>query len=66
VQQVDERVTRPIRELPVPENVQNQGGNDKIEVIAINVESREVYRRAWQVMHEQFKMTLVHDNGGQA
>jgi thiol-disulfide isomerase/thioredoxin len=50
-----------LKELPVLENVQNAAGKDKIEVIAVNVESRDVFRRAWSVMHEQFKMTLVND-----
>ncbi len=55
-----------LKELPILENVQNQAGKDRIEVLAVNTESREVYRTAWRTMSPTTHMALLHDLGGAA
>ena len=55
-----------LKELPVLENVQNLAGKDNMEVIAVNTESREVFRTAWRGLHDHVHVTLLNDIGGEA
>ncbi len=55
-----------IKELPILENVQNQAGKDKIAVIAVNTESRDVFRRAARIMEKSMHLTLANDRGDEA
>jgi thiol-disulfide isomerase/thioredoxin len=55
-----------IKELPILENVQNRAGKDRIAVIAVNTESREVFKRAARLMNASMHLTLVHDVDGDA
>ena len=50
-----------IKELPILENVQNRAGKDKIAVIAVNIESREVFRHVANLMNEKMHLTIVRD-----
>ena len=53
-----------LRELPILENIQNNLGKDKIEVVAINYkESRKQYRNIKSKL-SQLKLTLTHDKRG--
>ena len=55
-----------IKELPILENVQNRAGKDRIAVIAVNTESREVFKRAARLMNASMHLTLVRDVDGDA
>ena len=53
-----------LKELPVLNAIQEQGGADRIEVIAINLkESKRQFRKALRVF-EEFEITFVHDRRG--
>lgn len=52
------------KELPLLAGIQEQGGKERIEVIAINLEeSRTLYRKAVRAM-EGFNLQFVHDRRG--
>ena len=53
-----------LKELPVLENVQNLAGKDRIAVIAVNVEKRDVFRRATRIMSKGMHMESVSDADG--
>ncbi len=55
-----------LKELPILENVQNKAGKEQIAVIAVNVEYREVFRRASRIMKESMHIELVSDANGEA
>lgn len=52
-----------LEELPVLEAIHNSVGEDKLEVIAVNVEDRDIYRAARRVLKD-YRMTLVNDHRG--
>ncbi len=52
------------KELPILAGIQDQGGKERIEVIAINLkETRSTYRQALRVM-ESFNVQFVHNRRG--
>jgi peroxiredoxin len=55
-----------LKELPVLENVQNKAGKDRLQVIAVNTEERDVFRRASRIMRSAMTLELVSDASGQA
>ena len=55
-----------LKELPVLENVQNQAGKDRMRVIAVNTESRDVFRKAARIMGEAMHLELANDADGRA
>jgi len=55
-----------IKELPILQNVQDQVGKEQMEVIAVNTETFDVYKRATRIMRESMHMELVSDASGQA
>jgi thiol-disulfide isomerase/thioredoxin len=55
-----------IKELPILEAVQNKAGKANIEVIAVNTEEAEVFRRAARVMRKTMQLDLVGDARGDA
>lgn len=52
-----------IKELPILENIQNKAGKKNMQVIAVNTESREVFRKAARVM-KTLSLMVAHDTGG--
>lgn len=54
-----------LKELPVLEGIQKQAGNEHMQVIAINTESREVYRDAAKILRN-LSLILAHDAGDKA
>jgi thiol-disulfide isomerase/thioredoxin len=55
-----------LKELPILENVQNKAGKDSMQVIAVNTEEREVFRRASRIMRKAMTLELVSDASAQA
>ena len=55
-----------LKELPVLENIQNKAGKDRIAVIAVNTEERDVFRRVTRIMNESMHLELVSDASGGA
>ena len=55
-----------LKELPILENLQEKVGKDQIEVIAINTEKREVFRRATRLMSKGMQLEFVSDADGRA
>lgn len=55
-----------IKELPILEAVQNKAGKDQIEIIAVNTEETEVFRRVARIMRKSMHLELISDAGGQA
>lgn len=51
-----------LKELPILERIQETAGKEQIQVIAVNTESREVYRRAAKVLGS-FELMLNFDVG---
>ena len=51
------------KELPVLETIHNSVGEDRLEVIAVNIEDRRTYRGARQRLKD-YRMTLVNDQRG--
>ncbi len=51
------------KELPVLEAIHNSVGEDRLEVIAVNIEDRRTYRGARQRLKD-YRMTLVNDQRG--
>lgn len=49
-----------LKELPILEGVQKEAGKERMQVIAVNTESRDVFRRASRVMKD-FKLLVAHD-----
>ena len=49
-----------LKELPVLHNIQNKVGRDRLQVIAVNTEDREVFQRAARMM-APFNMLLSRD-----
>lgn len=53
-----------LKELPVLNAIQNQAGEDRIRVVAVNLEEpRAQFRRAMRA-YEEFEITFVHDRKG--
>lgn len=46
-----------LKELPVLHNIQNKVGKDRLQVIAVNTEEHEVFRRATRVLA---KLNVLH------
>ncbi|MEP6503203.1 MAG: TlpA disulfide reductase family protein, partial [Betaproteobacteria bacterium] len=55
-----------LKELPVLENVQNKAGKERLQVIAVNTEERDVFRRASRIMRKAMTLELVSDASGRA
>ncbi len=51
-----------LKEMPILERIQETAGKDQLQVIAVNTESREVYRRAAKVLGS-FELMLNFDAG---
>jgi peroxiredoxin len=51
-----------LKELPILEGIQKSAGKQNIQVIAINTESRDVFRKAARVL-SQLTLKLSHDTG---
>lgn len=54
-----------LKELPVLEGIQKVAGAEKVQVIAINTETRDVFRRASRVLKD-FTLKLAYDPGEQS
>jgi len=55
-----------LQELPVLENVQNKAGKDRIAVIAVNTEERDVFRRATRILNTSMHLEFASDASGTA
>ena len=51
------------KELPILEAIHNSVGEDRLEVIAVNIEDRRTYRGARRRLKD-YRMTLVNDHRG--
>jgi thiol-disulfide isomerase/thioredoxin len=51
-----------LKELPILEGIQRSAGKQNIQVIAINTESREVFRKAAKAL-SQLTLKFSHDTG---
>ncbi|MBC3875554.1 TlpA family protein disulfide reductase [Undibacterium flavidum] len=49
-----------LKELPILENIQNLGGEDRVQVIAVNTEERDVFRKVARTLKD-LKMMLAYD-----
>jgi thiol-disulfide isomerase/thioredoxin len=49
-----------LKELPILEGIQKIGGSEQVQVIAVNTESRDVFRRVAREL-KTMKMKLVYD-----
>jgi len=49
-----------LKELPILENIQNLAGDEQVQVIAVNTEERDVFRRVARTLKD-FKMMLAYD-----
>lgn len=54
-----------LKELPILENIQNKAGKKNMQVIAVNTESREVFRKASRVL-KTLSLMVAHDTGSKA
>ena len=54
-----------LKELPILENIQNLVGRERLEVIAVNTESRDVFRKAKRALKD-FKLQMIYDPDKQA
>jgi thiol-disulfide isomerase/thioredoxin len=52
-----------LKELPILDNVQRKLG-DKVAVVAVNIEERDVFRRLKRVLGDKLALTLSHDARG--
>ena len=55
-----------IKELPILEAVQNKAGKANLEVIAVNIENADVFRRATRIMGQSMHLALLRDATGEA
>jgi thiol-disulfide isomerase/thioredoxin len=53
-----------LKELPILHNIQRAAGKDSMQVIAVNTESREVFRKAARTLKE-LDVLHAHDNSYQ-
>ena len=51
-----------MKELPMLESLQRLAGKDKLQVVAVNTEDRDVFRKIARKL-EKFALTVVHDDG---
>ncbi|MFZ6820037.1 TlpA family protein disulfide reductase [Undibacterium sp. Ji22W] len=49
-----------LKELPILENIQNLAGEERVQVIAVNTEERDVFRRVSRTLKD-LKMMLAYD-----
>jgi thiol-disulfide isomerase/thioredoxin len=54
-----------LKELPILHNIQRAAGKDSMQVIAVNTESRDVFRKAARALKE-LDVLHAHDNNHQA
>ncbi|MCZ8073827.1 MAG: TlpA disulfide reductase family protein [Paucibacter sp.] len=54
-----------LKELPVLENIQNLVGPERLQVIAVNTEARDVFRKAKRALKD-FKLQMIYDPDKQA
>jgi len=55
-----------MKEMPVLENIQNKAGKDRIAVIAVNTEDRDVFRRVTRILNKSMHLEFASDAGGGA
>ncbi len=55
-----------LKELPILDNVQRRAGPDRLRVVAVNTEDRDVFRQATRMMRKAMAIELVSDADGQA
>lgn len=55
-----------LKELPVLGRIQELGGADQVSVIAVNTESREVFRRIKRQLDDTVRLQLAYDPGKKA
>ena len=51
-----------MKELPMLESLQRLAGTDKLQVVAVNTEDRDVFRKIARKL-DKFALTVVHDDG---
>ena len=51
-----------MRELPMLESLQRVAGKEKLQVVAVNIEDRAVFRKVSQKL-SSFQLTVAHDYG---
>jgi len=51
-----------MRELPMLESLQRVAGKEKLQVVAVNIEDRAVFRKVSQKL-TTFQLTIAHDYG---
>jgi thiol-disulfide isomerase/thioredoxin len=49
-----------LKELPILEGIQKTAGKDRMQVIMVNTESREVFRKSARIMKD-LSLQLAHD-----
>jgi thiol-disulfide isomerase/thioredoxin len=54
------------KELPLLEGIQRVAGKDRVQVVAINIEDREVYRKLARGLKSGFTLSINHDTGKKA
>jgi thiol-disulfide isomerase/thioredoxin len=54
-----------MQELPALEAIQRKAGKDRLQVVAINIQEREVYRKIARRLSE-FSLIVGHDSGEKA
>jgi thiol-disulfide isomerase/thioredoxin len=50
-----------LQELPKLEGIQRAAGKDNIQVVAVNIEDRDQFRRLHSQLSSSFKVLLTHD-----
>lgn len=55
-----------LKELPILDAVQSKAGKEQMAVIAVNIEEREVFRRAVRLLRGSVRFELVSDAQGTA
>lgn len=54
------------KELPLLEGIQRVAGKEKVQVVAINIEDRDVYRKLARGLGHSFTLRINHDTGAKA
>ncbi len=53
------------KELPLLEGIQRVAGREKVQVVAINIEDRDVYRKLARGLGNSFTLRINHDTGAE-
>jgi thiol-disulfide isomerase/thioredoxin len=54
------------KELPLLEGIQRVAGKERVQVVAINIEDRDVYRKLARGLKSGFTLSINHDTGKKA